>query len=369
MVHINFNTLSHAGIRDLKPYVPGKSAEEVAKEYGLKDVIKLASNENAWGCSPAVHAALNKMSKQTLASYPQSYVHPFRQQLANYLKVDADMITFSNGSDLLVGLLISCFAIHQSKHVMTHRYAFVTYEVQAQTLGVPIVVTPTKNWQVDIDAMIETCNEDTALIFIANPNNPTGILVEQNEIIRLLDNIPKTTILVLDEAYCEYAFDNPNHSLSLLEKYPNLVLLRTFSKVYGLAGLRLGYSVSHPDISKLLYRIQLPFTVNIAALIAGEAALDDQAFVKKTIELTTQGLRFLEKAFHALQIEYLPSHANFITIDCKKDAYQLFQRFQEYGIVLRPLNPYEMNQYMRITVGTDEQNKRLIDVCQKLLIS
>lgn len=368
MSHINFNTLSHPGIRDLKPYIPGKSIEEVAKEQGLTDVIKLASNENAWGCSSSVQAALNNLSKQTLSSYPQSYVHPFRQQLANHLNVDAEMITLSNGSDLLVGLLIACFAIHQPKHVMTHRYAFVTYEVQAQTFGVPIVITPTQDWRVDISAMIQACTEDTALIFVANPNNPTGLLIEQNEIIRLLDNIPKTTILVLDEAYCEYAFGNTQHSLDLLTKYHNLVILRTFSKVYGLAGLRLGYAISHPDISKLLYRIQLPFTVNIAALVAGEAALDDQAFVKKTIELTTQGLRFLEKAFDSLKIDYLPSHANFLTIDCKKDANQLFQRFQEYGIVLRPLGPYDMSQHMRISVGTEAQNSRLIETCQKLLI-
>lgn len=369
MVHFNFNQLSHPGIQNIKPYIPGKSIEEVEKEYGIRHIIKAASNENAWGCSSKVQSALKKISKKWLSGYPQYMIHPLRQRLADFLSVDETMVTLGSGSDSLINLLVVCFAANQSKHVMTHQYAFMTYGLQAQANGVPLVTIPTQKWEVDISAMIEACNEQTALIFIANPNNPTGVLIKNSEITRLLDNIPQTTLLVLDEAYCEYAFENTKDSLQQLKKYPNLIILRTFSKAYGLAGLRLGYAVSHPEISQILCRIQLPFSINIAALIAGEAAIDDQLFIQKTIQKTHEGLRFLEKKFDEHHMNYIPSHGNFITIDCQKDANLLFQQFQEYGIILRPLGPYQMPHHLRITVGTQTQNQRLIDVCKKILFN
>lgn len=362
----DFSALTHLGIRSLQPYVPGKTIEEVAKEQGLSDIIKLASNENAWGCSPSVGDAIRQMSNQSISLYPQSSQHPFRHQLAKYLNIEPNMLTLSNGSDMIVGHLLNCFALHQPKHVLTHRYAFMTYTVQAQTLGIPMVITPTQGFAVDIDAMIKTCHVDTALIFIANPNNPTGLLIEHAEIVRLLDNIPPTTLLILDEAYYEYA-GLGDQSIKLLAKYKNLVILRTFSKAYGLAGLRLGYAIAHPQITKLLYHIQLPFVVNIVALTAAEAALCDQDFMQRTLHLTQDGLRFLCQSFESMGIQYLPSHGNFVTIHCGQEANHLFQRFQEHGIVLRPLDSYGMSEYLRITVGTKEQNCRLIEVCHQLL--
>ncbi|MDP3561032.1 MAG: histidinol-phosphate transaminase [Legionellaceae bacterium] len=363
----NFKELAHPGIRTLKPYIPGKTIEEVAKEHGVTDIIKLASNENAWGCSPAVHDALSNLSNQTLSLYPQSVNHALRQKLAEFLGIEADMLMLSNGSDLIYGLLLTCFALQSDKHVLTHRYAFSTYEIQANTLGIPIVITPTNNWRVDIDAILDTCNVKTALIFLANPNNPTGLLINHADITRLLNGIPKTTLLVVDEAYYEYAYaEYQANTIELLAKHPNLIITRTFSKAYGLAGLRLGYAIADPQIINLLYSIQLPFTVNIAAMTAAQAALDDQLFIKKTIRLTKDGITQMQQGLDELGISYLPTSGNFITMDCNTDGNIVFQQLQKYGIIVRPLHPYAMNNYLRVTIGTEEQNNRFIKTIQQL---
>lgn len=364
----DFVKLTHPGIQSLSPYVPGKTIEEVAREQGLKDIIKLASNENAWGCSPAVHKALSALSDQNISLYPNSVSHPFRYKLAEHLGVEMNTLTLSNGSDLLICLLLICFALHSDKHVLTHDYAFSTYEIQAKTLGIPSVITPTHNWQVDIDAMITTCNEKTALIFLANPNNPTGLLISYADIKRLIESIPKTTILVLDEAYYEYARSQYQaNSMDLLVKHPNLVITRSFSKAYGLAGLRLGYALADPQITKLLYSIQLPFAVNNVAMAAASAAIDDQDFIEKTIQLTTQGIEQMQRGLDELNIPHLPTVTNFITIDCNTDGGPVFQRLQEHGIIVRPLHAYGMNNYLRVTIGTEEQNKRFLDTIRLLL--
>jgi histidinol-phosphate aminotransferase len=364
----DFSKLTHNGIQSLHPYVPGKSIEEVAKEQGITDIIKLASNENVWGCSPSALASLKSLSPHDLSLYPTSICHPFREKLANFLDVDTDMITLSNGSDLLLCLLLICFALHSDKHIMTHDHAFISYEIQAKTLGIPVVKTPTNNWEVDIDAIIETCNEKTAIIFLANPNNPTGLLVNHQDITRLIESIPKTTILVLDEAYYEYARkDYMADSVDLLRKHPNLVITRTFSKAYGLAGLRLGVAIANAQITQLLYNIQLPFAVNIASMNAASAALDDQEFINNTLSQTHAGLIQMRTGLDALNLSYLPSSANFITVDCKQDGNTVSNQLQKHGIIVRPLHPYYMNNYLRITIGTKEQNERLLYTLDKII--
>ena len=359
----DFNLLPHPGIRSLAPYIPGKSIDDVALEQGLTDIIKLASNENPLGCSPLVLQALSHLSSQQISIYPTSINHPLRHKLANKLAIDSDMLTLSNGSDLLFCLLLTCFALHCDKHILTHDYAFISYGIQAKTLNIPVVNTPVvSDWRVDISAMIAACSEKTALIFIANPNNPTGLLVNQTDIERLLENIPETTILVLDEAYYEYAEHlTHSNSIELLTKYPNLVITRTFSKAYALAGLRIGYAIANPQITSLLYRLQLPFAVNQAAMVAASAALDDQAFLEQSIQTTTQGIEQMEHGLTKLQLPYLPTAANFITVDCKTDAEPIYQALQQYGIIVRPLHPYGLNNYLRVTIGTKEQNRRFLE--------
>lgn len=366
----DYTTLPHAGIRGLKPYVPGKTTRAVRSEQNITEVIKLASNENPRGCSPCVLEALAKLTPHEIATYPLSNNHPLREQLARHAGLDKEAVFLSHGSDFIFHLLLECFALHSNKYVLTHDYAFITYEVQANTLGIPIQkVALGAEWQVDMDAMIKACTENTALIFIANPNNPTGLLIQPAEIKRLLDNIPESTLLVLDEAYYEYTPDKARSDApNWLKKYPNLILTRTFSKAYGLASLRLGYALANPSIIELLYRIQLPFIVNYAAMTAGIAALEDQDFVQKSIQLNTEGLKQVEHGINQLGLTCLPSSCNFITFDCNRNAVELDKNLQKRGIITRPLNPYGLEQHLRVTIGTFEQNIRFLNalaICLK----
>jgi len=367
-MNYNFKEIAHAGIKSLKPYVPGKSLTEIQKNHNNKqDIIKLASNENVLGCSDKVLDAIRNITKEDASIYPTSISHPLRQQLSDKLGVNSNMVTISNGSDLIICLLLTCFAANSDKHILTHDYAFSSYAIQATTLGIPVVFTPTQNWQVDIDAIINTCNSKTSLIFIANPNNPTGSLISHQEIERLINNIPKSTILVLDEAYFEYAENDYNgNSLELLKNHQNLVIMRTFSKVYGLAGLRIGYAISCKEISELMYCIQLPFAVNIVAMIAASAALKDDEFIYKTLKMNKEGLKQMQEGLKILNISYIPTHANFITIDCQKNANNISKELEKDNIYVRPLAPNNMENYLRITIGTKEQNLKVLQSLKKI---
>jgi len=354
----DYNTLPHPGIRGLHPYVPGKATNTVADEQKLTEIVKLASNENPLGCSPWVLQALAALTPHDLATYTITKDHPLRAILAKHVHMDKESILLSNGSDFIFHMLLECFALHTNKHILTHDYAFITYEVQANTLGIPIRKVPLDaQWRVDIDAMIKACTENTALIFIANPNNPTGLLIKPSEIKRLLDNIPESTLLVLDEAYYEYTPEQDRSDApSWIKKHPNLVITRTFSKAYGLAALRLGYALAHPEITALLYRIQLPFIANQVAMTVGVAALQDLDFVQKTIQLNTEGLEQVRHGLHQLGLTCLPSTCNFIMFDCGRDAAVLDNNLQKRGIIIRPLTPYGLKQHLRVTIGTFEQN-------------
>ncbi len=288
--------------------------------------------------------------------------HPLIEALAKALGINREHLFVSNGSDYIFALLINSFALHQQKHILTHEQAFSIYGVLAHTFNIPVhkaAVDP--DWNVNIDNLITECTEHTAIIFIANPNNPTGLLINHEDIIRLLDNIPKTTLLVLDEAYYEFippAFQY--NSLSLLKKYPNLVITRTFSKIYGLAGLRLGYAVAQSDIINMLQRVQLPFTVNQAALTAAHAALDDEEFLQHSLKTNIEGLKQMRAGFDDLKIKYLPSYTNFLTFECSDDGSILYEYLLNKGIIVRPLHPYQMNNYIRVSIGTEEQNTRFL---------
>ncbi|WP_454781139.1 histidinol-phosphate transaminase [Legionella sp. WA2022007384] len=362
---VKVQQLPHPGIQSLVPYKPGKSIEELAREKGINahDIIKMASNENPLGCSPLALAALKEMSPHTLATYPSPMNHPLIPKLANKLKINTDQLFVSNGSDYIYTILLNCFALHHDKHIITHEYAFSTYAIQAHTLNIPVqTIGIDSDWQVNVDKLIQACNSKTAIIFLANPNNPTGILINPKEIKRLLENIPETTILVVDEAYYEYAAAQLNcNSIDWLAHHPNLVITRTFSKIYGLAGVRLGYAVAHPSIIELMRRIQLPFTVNQVALTTAHAALDDDEFLQLSLRTNAEGMLQMKEGLNQLDITYLPSACNFLTIDCKEDGMRLYNYLLDRGIIVRPLHPYKMNNYLRVTVGTQEQNNRFLD--------
>ena len=366
---INYNLLPHAGIKSLSPYIPGKTAEEVAALHGISDIIKLASNENPLGCSPVVKDALSKLTLNELATYPVGSKLPLRQKLAAKLGLETEMITLVNGSDALIPLLQTCFALDLKKHVLTHDYAFLPYKIQAQNLNIPVVSTPLlANWEIDLDAMINACNENTGLIFLATPNNPTGVLFTQNQLIKLLHSIPLTTILVVDEAYYEFVNENDKlNTIDLLAKHPNLVITRTFSKAYGLAGLRLGFAIASTEITEILQRVLLTFTVNIAAATAASAAIDDLDFIKMTVKANFAGLNQMKEGLSKLKLNYLPTTGNFITFDCKEDGMRIFQGLLQHGIIIRPLHQYEMNNFLRVTIGTEAQNTRFLEALRIIL--
>lgn len=364
----DYNQLPHPGIQTLSPYVPGKSIEELAKEQGLTNIIKLASNENPRGCSPLVSKALAELRPQQIATYPIPSAHPLPESLTKKLGIELPMLTLGHGSDALFQLLIICFALHRDKHIITHDHAFQTYQILANIFGVPLISTPLKSdFNIDIDAMITACNEKTALIFIANPNNPTGTLITRHDLIRLLTHVSKTSIVVLDEAYYEYLNpeDNPN-AIGMLGTYSNLVITRTFSKAHGLAGLRLGYAVAHPDISALLHKIVLPFTISQTALAGGLAALEDETFVKDSVALNQTERPILRNALINLGFDCLPSFANFVTFDCKQDGRIIYNALLKKGVIVRPLHAYALDQYLRVTIGTAEQNKRFVEALKSI---
>ncbi|CAM2971777.1 histidinol-phosphate transaminase [Legionella worsleiensis] len=367
---IDFQRLSHPGIQSLVPYKPGKSIEELVCEKGLTDIIKLASNENPLGCSPKALTALRNLPAQTIATYPSPMHHPLVPKLANQLGVPQNHLFLCNGSDQIVSVLLNSFALHTNKHVLTHDYAFSTYAIQAQTLNIPVKhVAIHDNWHLNCDNLINACTQETALIFLANPNNPTGILTSMEEIKHLLKNIPESTLLVLDEAYYEYAASAMScNSINWLKDYPNLVITRTFSKIYGMAGLRLGYAVANPEIITILQRVQLPFTVNQIALNAAFAALDDHEFIQKSLDLNKEGIKDVQKSFDLLNIDYLPSQCNFLTFDCKEDGMALYNYLLDNGIIVRPLHAYKMNRFIRVTIGTKEQNSRFLSALQNYFI-
>ncbi|WP_419420422.1 histidinol-phosphate transaminase [Legionella sp. D16C41] len=358
----DYQKLPHKGIRDLKPYIPGKSIEELGQEKKITDIIKLASNENPLGCSSNVISAIAKLTGLKIATYPAPASHPLNRKLSEKLAIPENKLFLSNGSDSLFSLLLTIFGLHTNKHILTHDYAFISYRIQAQILGIPVKSSPVlTSWEVDIEAMIKLADTNTALIFLANPNNPTGLLIPLEKIRHLLKKISAGTIVVLDEAYYEYAYQDEPGALSLLQEFPNLVVSRTFSKAYGLAGLRLGYAIAHPDIINLLYKVQLPFSVNQVALTAGAAALEDEEFLTSTLALNIQGLKQVEQGLIDLNLSYLPSVGNFITFDCGMQSEPIYKKLLEKGIIVRPLDNYGLTSHLRVSIGLPEHNTRFLD--------
>ncbi|MBN9228596.1 MULTISPECIES: histidinol-phosphate transaminase [Legionella] len=359
---VNFQQLPHSGIRSLVSYSSAKSIDELAREKGIKNIIKMASNENPLGCSPKALAALHQMTFKMLSTYPSPNNHPLKSKLAKKLKVNDNQLLLSNGSDHIFSLLLKTFTLHLGKHILLHDYAFCSYALLAIALNIPFhSVAINVDWEVNINNLIEACNTQTSIIFLANPNNPTGILIDREKIKKILENIPESTLLVIDEAYFEFAASQYNcNSIDWLVDHSNLVITRTFSKIYGLAGLRLGYALAHPSIIDMLHRIQLPFSVNQAALIAANAALDDEEFINLSLKTNEEGMQQIRESFESLNISYLPSAANFLTFDCKGNSAQLYNHLLDRGIIVRPLYYYKMDNYLRVTIGTKEQNMRFI---------
>lgn len=362
----DFVELANPGIRDLKPYQPGKPIEELRRELGIDDIIKLASNENPLGASPkGIEAALNVVPD--VAIYPDGSGYQLKNVLADKFKIDAEKITLGNGSDSLLAMFVQAF-VKPGDEVITSQYAFAPFSILTKTNhGTPVIV-PAKQWSYDLPAMLAAINDKTRIIFIANPNNPTGTWLTETQLTNFLKQVPDNVIVVFDEAYYEY-IDHPDYpnSIALQENYPNLIITRTFSKIYGLAGLRIGYSITTTQIASVLNRIRLPFNVSVPALVAAAAALQDDEHVKKSLRVNQLGMQQLSEGFERLKLEYIPSVCNFLTVDVGRDGQQVYQELLKHGIIVRPLVPYGMPNHLRISIGSEHENSRLIDALTEIL--
>jgi histidinol-phosphate aminotransferase len=362
---IDYKKLAGEKISSLIPYQPGKPIKELERELGVKEAIKLASNENPLGVSQkvikAVSEALHEMNR-----YPLGDAFYLRQELSKFLNVDPNQIIFGTGSNEIIELAIRTF-VKDGEHVLSYAPSFSVYGIIAQAAGSFCKWVPTGDrFKVDFKKLKEAVEPSTRIVFLANPNNPTGVYFTEEELIDFLNFIPKETIVVLDEAYIEYvdAPDFPN-SLKLIEKYPNLFTMRTFSKAYGLAGFRIGYAVGNPDGIDMLNRVRQPFNVNMVAQIAAIAALEDKDFVRNSIKINREGKAYLYKQFKDLGLDFIETQANFILVKVG-DGKDVFEKLLREGVIVRFLGP-SLKEYIRVSIGTQKENEIFIEKLKKLL--
>lgn len=358
--------LATPGVRALQPYQPGKPLSELEREYGIADAIKLASNENPLGPSPLGLAAA-RAALAEVALYPDSHGFALKQALSAALGVGTDQLVLGNGSNEILQLMARAF-LNPGDEVVVAQHAFAIFTTVSVSTGARVITVPARDWGADLPAMREAVTERTRLVFIANPNNPTGTWHRAGELHAFLASLPPQVPVVLDEAYCEYV-DHPQYpdGVSWLAEFPNLLVSRTFSKIYGLAGLRLGYGVASAEMADLLNRLREPFTVNNLALAAGAAALGDAGHVRRSRELNIAGLSALADACHRLGLDFIPSVGNFMSVDVGRPAGPVFEALLREGIIVRPLAPYGMPRHLRITIGTPAQMERLLAALPRVL--
>ncbi|MFD1179703.1 histidinol-phosphate transaminase [Paenibacillus puldeungensis] len=352
-------------IVNLPVYQPGKPIEEVKRELGLDEVIKLASNENPYGCSPRVRAAIEHELSQ-ISLYPDGSAAELTAALADHLGVSREQIIFGCGSDEIIALIARAFLLPGDETIMADQ-TFSVYKSNADIEGAVSIEVPLKNGAHDLETMLSHVSTRTKIIWICNPNNPTGTIVSKSELISFLDRVPGQALVVLDEAYAEFVTDaSYQEGIALLDKYPNLVVLKTFSKIYGLASLRIGYGVGQIGVIKLINQVREPFNTTRIAQAAAKAALADQEFVNDCRTKNSRGIDYLFSQFQRLNLAYFPAHGNFIMVDVKRPAVEMFQSLLTLGIIVRAgFSKYP--NYIRVSVGTDEQNQKFITALEQVL--
>lgn len=362
----DFISLAGTGVQGLSPYQPGKPVDELERELGISDIIKLASNENPLGPSPKVVAAL-KENMDELARYPDGSAFALKQQLAAYHDVNADMLTIGNGSNDVLELMARVF-LNSDNEAIVSQHSFVVYPLAATSIGAGLKVIPAKNYGQDLDATLASISAKTRMIFIANPNNPTGTWIDKATLVNFLAQVRDDILVILDEAYFDYVTepDYPN-GVDMVKQFENVVVTRTFSKAYGLAALRIGYAISHPDIADLMNRIRQPFNVNAMSMVAAQAALADKKHLADVVALNTAGMHYLEQSCEAMDLAYIPSVGNFITVDVGRDAGPVYEALLAKGVIVRPIGVYEMPTHLRVTVGTEDENTRFVEALKNIL--
>lgn len=353
---------------EVKQYVPGKPIEEVQRELGLKEVIKLASNENCFGPSPKAVAAVRK-SLSDLNRYPDASCFDLRKRVAKSLGLDGSRLIFGNGSDEVIGMAIRTF-VGAGDEVVIAKPTFLIYEIVSQLQDAEIKFVPlTKELKHDLRAMKSAVTEKTKIVFIANPDNPTGTYVSKKELDEFFDGLPEKVVVFLDEAYFEFAdytFKDYPNGIDYLDR-PGVIVARSFSKAYGLAGLRVGYGISSPEIISYMERTREPFNVNLLAQAGAAAALDDKAFLKKTLSHVEKEKEFLYTRLRRMGLDYIESATNFILVDVKKDCKEIFNALLAEGVIVRDMKSWGLNTYIRITIGTRSENKKFIDALKEAL--
>lgn len=361
-----FLELALAGVQQLVPYVPGKPVDELQRELGLTEIVKLASNENPLGTGAKVAEAIKKTLPE-LTRYPDGSGFALKSVLSLKLDVAPEQITLGNGSSEILELVMRTF-VGPEHEVVFSQHAFALYPILTQAVGATARVAPAKNYGHDLDAMRALISDKTRVVFIANPNNPTGTLLAQSALESFVAALPASVLCVLDEAY--YEFVDPavrTESLAWPQRYPNLIIARTFSKAYGLAGLRIGYGISSVEIADLLNRVRQPFNVNMLALAAAEAALGDADYLQQTLAVNNAGMAQLTQAFKALSLAWIPSSGNFVSVDLKQNVLPIYQALLQKGVIVRPVANYEMPTHLRISIGTERENRFFINALQEVL--
>lgn len=354
-------------IRAIAPYQPGKPTSELARELGLDPagIVKLASNENPLGMSPKARAAV-EAELATLALYPDGNGFELKSRIASKFGVGLEQIVLGNGSNDVLELIARAFLQAGDTSVFS-QYAFAVYPLAVQAVGATGIQVRAVDYGHDLVAMREAIRLDTKIVWIANPNNPTGTLARPGDLLEFLELCPKNVLVVLDEAYTEYLpAEKRSDSILWLRQFPNLIVVRTFSKAYGLAGLRVGFGLASPEVADMLNRVRQPFNVNSLALAAATAALDDLDFLRETVAVNRSGMAQLVAAFQRLEVPFIPSHGNFIAFHVG-DA-QLMNRFMlERGVIVRPLGGYQLPNTLRVSIGTEAENARFIAVLEEAL--
>ncbi len=358
--------LTRKGILKIESYVPGKSIEEVQKEFGAKRWIKLASNENLMGPSPKAVAAI-RQELPNIYLYPEGPCTVLRKALAGKFAISERMVVISNGADNSILMIANAF-VNEGDEVMMADPTFSVYTNVTQIMGGKPIKVKLKDFTHDLDAMLKKVNRKTKLVFICNPNNPTGTTVSLEAFNHFLSKLPKHVIVVLDEAYGDFVEDAfyPN-GLDYIKERKQVIVLRTFSKVYGLAGLRIGYALGRGDLVDCLYQVRDPFPVHRLAQVAAVAALNDEDHAIRSIQLVYEGKRYIYKELDGMGLSYVPSQANFIFIDFEKDSEEVFQAFLREGIIIRPGKIWGYPTFARVTIGRMEDNRRFIKALKKIL--
>ncbi len=358
-------SLARKHILKVIPYEAGKPIEEIKRQLKLKEVIKLASNENPLGPSPKAMEAVRK-KLFSVNRYPDSSGYYLKRRLARFFSLEPGNIVLGNGSDELIDIIIKAF-VEEGEHILISDTAFLEYKIISSVNARGVVTVPLKYFKYDLDAIKRKINDKTKVVFIANPNNPTGTYVTKYEIDEFLKGLPDKVLVVLDEAYDAF-IDVDDFPVSLRYiKRKNVLVLKTFSKSYGLAGLRIGYCLGNPELISYLERARQPFNVNFLALEAAAAALDDKKFFSKTRAVILSGKEYLYKNISQMGLAYVSSVANFILIDVGKDGFTVFKEMLKYGVIVRDMRQYGLKNYIRVTIGTKKENIRFVRVLKKIL--